>query len=49
MVKRNYSLSSKGDLDIVTFSFPLTQFFLGGLTEVLMGKKCTVMKFPTTA
>lgn len=41
MVKRNYS--------IVSFSFPLTQFFLGGLTEVLMGKKCTVMKFPTTA
>lgn len=35
--------------DITSLSFPLTLFFLGRLTEVVMDKKCTTMKFSTTA
>lgn len=35
-------LSSRGT-HLTAFSFPLTLFFLGRLTEVLMGNKCTMI------
>lgn len=37
------------DSDITSLSFPLTLFFLGRLTKVVMDKKCTIMKFSTIA